>query len=157
MSNVSDIRRENIRVLLNAQGRGGVSKLSRAMNLKNPSFLSQMVGPNPTREVTEKVARKIEEVTGLPSGALDKPQGATKTVAAEAGTASAAPRNEPTSQSLDMVSSVIRMVGEAYEAEGVVLAPTKFSDLVALVLAESMERGGEPRVEKVRALVRLTK
>lgn len=146
MSNVSEVRRENIRTLLSAQGRGGVSKLSRALQLKNPSFLSQMVGPNPTREVTEKVARKIEEVTGLPSGALDK-AGNTATPAAP----------EPSAQSLGLVSSVIRMVGEAYEAEGVTLAPAKFSDLVALILAESVERGGEPRVDKVRALVRLTK
>jgi hypothetical protein len=150
---VSDVRRANIRLLIEAQGRGGLSKLSRALEMKNPSFLSQMVGPNPTRDVTEKLARRIEKATGLVEGALDKPNGATKPVTAQPQPTQAATSNT----SVDLVANVIRLVGEAYEAESAPLAPAKFSDLVALVLVESMERGRAPQPEKVRALVRLTK
>lgn len=47
------------------------------------------------------------------------------------------------------------MVGRAYEAEGVPLAPAKFSDLVALTLADSLARGSSPSEDHVRAVVRL--
>lgn len=73
MSKVAGYRRENIRALIDQ--RGGQTRLSKAMGWKNSSFLAQMAGPNPTREVTEKTARKIEEVMRLEPSALDRPPG----------------------------------------------------------------------------------
>lgn len=149
MSKVTDVRRENIRALI--KERGGVSRLTKAMAYKNASFLSQMAGPNPTREVTEKTARKIEEVLGLESGVLDREAGVQPQTAASA--------RSPASPALtpEFLGEVIRLVGRAYEAERVPLAPMKFSDVVALTVADSIARGGQPDENHVRAVVRLLK
>ena len=141
MSKVAEFRRDNIRRLI--EQRGGQARLTKAMNWSNASFLSQMTGPNPTREVSERTARKIEEVMGLEPGVLDRaPAGAT-------------PIAQPTAVPAPLIAEVIEMVGRAYEAEGVPLAPAKFSDLVAPTLADSMARGSSPSEDHVRAVVRL--
>lgn len=146
MSKLTEVRRRNIRALIEEQ-RGGLSRLSKAMGYKNPSFLSQMLGPEPTREVTEKTARKVELVLGLEVGSLDRPGGppaaGSAPEAAEPGTVS-------------LVADVIRVVGSACEEAGINPGPMKFADLVALALTDSMERG-QARPEHVRQLVRLLK
>lgn len=63
------IRRENLRHLIKI--RGGANALAKALGYANASFLSQMAGPNPMREVTEKTARQIEESLGIAPGVLD--------------------------------------------------------------------------------------
>lgn len=68
-----DNRLINLREIV--RQRGGVSQLSRDMGYSNPSFLSQMLGPNPTRLVTEKTARKFEKLLGIPLGTLDREPG----------------------------------------------------------------------------------
>jgi hypothetical protein len=50
-----------------------MSRMSRALGYKNPAFLSQMVGANPTREITPITARRIEYAYNLDVGALDDP------------------------------------------------------------------------------------
>ena len=141
MHKVSEYRRDNIRRLV--EQRGGLTKLSKALGHNNPSFLTQMVGPNPTREVSERTARRVEEATGLEPGVLDRaPAGAT-------------PIAQPTAVPAPLIAEVIEMVGRAYEAEGVPLTPAKFSDLVAPTLADSMARGSSPSEDHVRAVVRL--
>lgn len=50
---------------------GGPSALAKRLKHKNASFLVQMAGPNPTRPITEKTARKIEFALDLPIGWLD--------------------------------------------------------------------------------------
>lgn len=144
MSKVSEYRRENIRRLVDQ--RGGLTKLSKAIGQRNPSFLTQMVGPNPSREVSERTARRIEEAMGLENGVLDRAPG---------GAQPSAPVAQPTAVTAPLIAEVIKMVGRAYEAEGVPLAPAKFSDLVALTLADSMARGSSPSEDHVRAVVRL--
>lgn len=44
---------------------GGPQSLALKLGLANPSFISHLAGPNPTRTVTEKAARKIEGDLGL--------------------------------------------------------------------------------------------
>lgn len=39
------------------------------------SYLSQMIGPNPRKNVSETTARKFEQRLVLKTGALDKPRG----------------------------------------------------------------------------------
>ncbi len=137
MSKINEHRRANIRALV--EERGGLTKLSKAMGYKNPSFLSQMIGPEPTREVTERTARKIEEVLGLRPNSLDQAPGG------------APPQSSTT---VAMVADVIRLVGTACESEGVAPTPAKFAEIVALVYSDSMERGST-RPDQVKQLVRL--
>jgi hypothetical protein len=44
--------------------------LARALEWTAP-YLCQLIGPHPTRPITERTARKIERRLGLPDGALD--------------------------------------------------------------------------------------
>jgi hypothetical protein len=143
MSNLTDTRRTNVRALI--EQRGGLSKLSRAMGYKNPSFLSQMTGPEPTRDITEKTARKIETILHLPSGSLD------------ADTPAAPPPAQPLrSADVELIAAVVRMVGGACEAEGAAPSTIKFAELVALAYSDSVDHGSL-REDHVKQLVRLVK
>lgn len=66
---VYHIRRENLRRLIEATG--GSGNLARILGHSNSSFLAHLAGPNPSRSVTEKVARHVEKAVGKPSGWLD--------------------------------------------------------------------------------------
>jgi len=70
MKSVYHIRRENLRKLMNEWG--GPTSLSKKLGHSNGSYLAQLVGPHPSREVSEKVAREIETKLGLPSNWLDQ-------------------------------------------------------------------------------------
>lgn len=160
---VNETRRKNLRAIIEKQG--GVSKLARLMGYSNPSFLSQMAGPKPTREITEKSARKLETAMGLPPGALDRdetvyPSGdapAAAPIEAGATPAPAAPRAAPAiNGSAALVAEVVRLVGGACEAERVTPSMAKFADVVALVYQDAMG-GAKPTEEKARMLARLLK
>lgn len=148
MSKIADIRRTNVRSLIGE--RGGLSALSLKLGYKNPSFLSQMTGPEPTREITEKTARKIESALGLGVGSLDAPIGQQRAAQTPA-------RAGAVDEGLvKFVADTIRTIGTACEVEGVSPTPSKFSEIVALVLSDTMERGAA-RPDRVQALVRLLK
>jgi hypothetical protein len=70
MKNVYDIRRDNLRTLQKEWG--GPTSLAKKLEHSNGSYLAQLVGPNPSREVSEKVARDIETRLSLPVGWLDQ-------------------------------------------------------------------------------------
>ena len=61
-------RRSNLRRLAATYG---WTELAKRLGYRQPSFLVQMAGPNPTREVTEKSARRFEKELELPEGSLD--------------------------------------------------------------------------------------
>lgn len=63
------IRRMNARLL--AEEVGGVTTLA-GMAGTSQSYLSQIIGPKPSREVGELLARKLEQATGRPYGWLDE-------------------------------------------------------------------------------------
>jgi hypothetical protein len=148
VSKVSDIRRANIRQLI--AERGGLTSLSNSMGYKNPSFLSQMTGPRPSREITEKTARRIEEKLSLAPGTLDRQKSAYAPIQA---TPAASPEHEA---AVAMVADVIRFVGKVCADEGLNLGPAKFAEIVAIAFGDAAERG-EPRREHVTQLVRLLK
>lgn len=62
-------RRENLRRL--AVEWGGPTSLAKKLGHSNGSYLAQLIGPNPSREVSEKTARDIEQRLGLPLGWCD--------------------------------------------------------------------------------------
>lgn len=62
-------RRENLRALTREWG--GPTSLSKKLGHSNGSYLAQLIGPHPSREISEKVAREIETKLGLPLGWLD--------------------------------------------------------------------------------------
>ena len=110
------------------------------MGYSNASFLTQQFGPNPTRSPSESTMRKLEEVIGLAEGSLDVDPSSAKTNAV----------------STDLISNVVRTVGSAMGQEHIAgLSPDKHAELIALVLNDTMEHGGQPREDHTRALVRL--
>jgi transcriptional regulator with XRE-family HTH domain len=68
IAEVHEIRRQHIRRLAEQHT---AAELARRLGLKSSSFISQIAGPAPVRPVTEKTARRIEEVMGLEPGLLD--------------------------------------------------------------------------------------
>jgi hypothetical protein len=67
---VYDTRRENLRRLIGQWG--GPTSLSRKLGHANGSYLAQIAGPRPSREISEKTAREIETKLGLPAGWMDQ-------------------------------------------------------------------------------------
>jgi hypothetical protein len=67
------IRRERLRQLIAEHG--GPLPLAKTLGLFGSSYLVQLAGPHPRREVSEKFARKIEAALGLPRGWMDLPSG----------------------------------------------------------------------------------
>jgi len=68
---ISETRRENLRKLFDKHG--GPKALSARLNYRVPTFMSQMAGPNPTRNVSERTARSIERALALTPGWLAPP------------------------------------------------------------------------------------
>jgi hypothetical protein len=72
MQSVYALRRVNLRKLMTEWG--GPTSLSKKLGHSNGSYLAQLVGPHPSREISEKVAREIEVKLKLPIGWLDQEQ-----------------------------------------------------------------------------------
>jgi hypothetical protein len=70
MKSVYGTRRENLRALM-AQW-GGPTSLAKKLGHSNGSYLAQLIGPHPSREISEKVAREIESKLAMASGWLDQ-------------------------------------------------------------------------------------
>lgn len=135
---VAKIRRDNMRRLI--QEHGGPKALAERIGIAN-SFVVQMAGPNPTREVSERTARKVEDTLDLPGGWMDTPAEAVEI----------APLN------VSLVSEVIRLVGQQCEEAGVKLSPAKFADLTTLVYTTAADAGGVPRPDYIKKLIQLLK
>lgn len=141
MTSAFDNRRSNLRQLIEQWG--GPKPLSAKLGYSNASFLVQMAGPNPTREVTERTARKIEQTLDLPAAWLDR-----------------TPGSEPVSPAvvdMTLVATVIRVVVSSAEDDGIRLSPTKLGDLVALVYQDAEAHNNTPRPEFVKQCLRLVR
>lgn len=160
---ISAKRVENLRRVI--EGMGGVTKAARTLGYVNPSFISQMIGPKPSRVITEKTARKFEREIGLPVGHLDLEvmpdfvaQPSQMTADNYSLPADGAQSDEMTkTELLALVDKVIEIVGKACEDEGVQVGPSKFSTLLSMGLDDAVEHSGTPRQDKIRSLVRLVK
>ena len=70
MRTIYDTRRDNLRALIGQWG--GPTSLSKKLGHANGSYIAQLAGPRPSREVSEKVAREIEQRLGLPVAWMDQ-------------------------------------------------------------------------------------
>lgn len=70
MQSVYAIRRDNLRTLVKEWG--GPTSMAKKLGHTNGSYLAQLIGPHPSREISEKVAREIEVKLALPVGWLDQ-------------------------------------------------------------------------------------
>jgi hypothetical protein len=158
MATVSDFRRENLRKLID--NNGGPLAVATKLGYANSSFLVQMAGPSPIRDVSEKTARAFEEKLGLEPMSLDKEVDVS---AVESPTTIAVRRRNsgvprvPEAMAAADLGKLIQLVGATCESEAVTLPNNKFADIIALTLADAASHNNVPREDYIKQLVRLTK
>jgi hypothetical protein len=135
MSQVQQIRRENLRTVLRQHG--GAAKIARKMGLASTSYISQLLSGH--RPFGEKAARNIEKRLELEEFSLDKKPG-------EAVPFSGTDRV--------MLTDAVRAIDEETSALKVKLAPEKFARLVAHVYEMGVHSGAIERSE-VRKILEL--
>ena len=121
MSDVFDTRRDNLRRLI-AQW-GGPTSLAKKLGHANGSYIAQLAGPHPTRDVSEKVAREIEHRLGIPDGWMDSRH--------------KAPPGQPNTS---LLIDVVATVRDLSDAEGVKVPRDKLEEIIALVYEAAVER-----------------
>jgi hypothetical protein len=156
----------------------GWTELAKRLSYRQPSFLVQMGGPNPTREVTEKSARRFERDLGLPVGSLD-------VLAPEASVADQiravdalvnnmpiptpvfqvvqkpitlpAPAPLPDDESAQFVHDTIQLVAKTIEQQGVKLEKMKHLQIVNMAIGDAIDNGGKVNVSYIVNMVKLLK
>lgn len=136
MLSVYEIRRLNLRRLMSEWG--GPASLARKLGHANGSYLAQLAGPNPSRDLSERTAREIESKLGLPSNWLDSEHQGQVRVDDEA------------------LASCVKAVAAALRDAGLRPDPDKYSILVGLVYDRwrTIGRLEEPYVNKLIDLMR---
>ncbi len=136
MKSVYETRRENLRGLMTQWG--GPTSLAKKLGHSNGSYVAQLVGPNPSREISEKVARDMEAKLGLPLGWLDQEHAGNGRQVDEA-----------------TLSACVRAVAAAIRDAGLAPSPDVYANLVSLAYEHTKLTGrvDEPFITK---LVRLT-
>lgn len=124
---VHKIRRANLRRLIEQWG--GPTTLAKRLGHASGSYLAQLAGPNPSREVNEKVARSIEQALDLPANWLDQQHNGN-------GSNSASRKRDV---DVTMVSRVIELASAALGKHQV--AASTLAELVALVYEHAQGHG----------------
>ena len=135
MASIFDLRRENLRRLMKQWG--GPTSLAHKLGHSNGSYLAQLAGPHPTREVSEKVAREIESRLQLPDQWMDHRH-----------------KVDPGQPDTALLIEVVAVAKDSLDAEGVKVTKIKFTELVALSYEHAIEAGSIDAAY-VRRLVKL--
>ena len=130
-------RRHNLRNLIAEWG--GPTSLAAKLGYSNGSYVAQLAGPHPSREISEKVARTIEQRLALPANWLDQEHDIDK-------------KNQ---LDQDVLGTCVRAVAAAIRDAGHTPSPDDYATLVSLAYEQCTLRGrvDEPFIQK---LVRLT-
>lgn len=137
MSSVFEIRRDNLRRLM-AQW-GGPTSLAKKLGHSNGSYMAQLAGPHPTRDVSEKVAREIELKLGLPDGWMDHRH-----------------KVLPGQPDTGLLIDAVAVVRDQLDSAGVKAQRAQIEELVNLVYERASEGGGVD-TEYLRRLIKLMK
>lgn len=174
---VFDYRREHLRNLI-AQ-HGGPAALGVKLGYTNGSFLVQMAGPAPERQVTESTCTNFEKILGLEIGSMSRPiavpegtisapdhkrrRNTTYTLTAPTSAPAPAPTSAPAHAdqirlSNDQLADLIALVGDICQSEDAASLPIpKFADIVMLALLDTQDHGNVPRPSTIKRLVKLAK
>jgi hypothetical protein len=137
MKSVYDIRRENLRKLLHEWG--GPTSLAKKLGHSNGSYIAQLAGPHPSREVSEKVAREIESKLAVRANCVDVEH-----------------NGNPRAVDDKTLSACVTAVAAAIRDASLKPDPETYGNLVGLAYEHTKLTGrvDEPYIQK---LVRLTK
>lgn len=135
MKSVYETRRENLRGLMTQWG--GPTSLAKKLDHSNGSYVAQLVGPNPSREISEKVARDMEAKLGLPIGWLDQEHAGNGRQVDDA-----------------VITECVRAVAAALRDVGLSPTPENYANLVGLAYehAKLTGRVDEPFITKLIGL-----
>lgn len=131
MADTKEIRRQQLRRLVNEHD--GMNNLGRKLGYKKGAYISQLLTTPPTRDLSEKTARKWEQALQLPEGWLD-----------------AVPVVQPIN--INLLSQALEDVFEALEAAPMTLSPKQLADLVSQQYSNALRRGKANRA-RIRKLV----
>lgn len=136
MRSVYDKRRDNLRELMRTWG--GPTSLAKKLGHANGSYLAQLAGPHPSRELSEKTAREMESKLGLPLGWLDGEHGQAKPM-----------DDEALSQCVRAVAAALRDAGQRPD-------PDTYAKLMTLAYehAKLVGRVDEPFIVKIIGLIK---
>lgn len=137
MKTVYDTRRDNLRQLIKVWG--GPTSLAKKLGHTNGSYIAQLAGPHPRRDVSEKVAREIEAKLGLALGYLDQPHD----------------RMPGKAQNGD-ISACVRAVGGVLRDAGLKAEPDRYAILVQLAY-DRLQLTGHIDEQYIKQLVQLVK
>lgn len=134
---IYDTRRENLRSLIGQWG--GPTSLSKKLGHANGSYLAQLAGPRPSRDLSEKVAREIEVKLGLPAAWMDQPH---------------APGGDTLND--EALTECIKAVATCLRDAGLRPDPEAYATLVQLVYDRAKLTGtiDEPFIHKLLKLLR---
>lgn len=136
MRSVYEQRRHNLRELIRTWG--GPTSLAKKLGHSNGSYLAQLAGPHPSRDLSEKTAREVEAKLGLPLGWLDS--------------------EHQGSQQMDdqALAQCVRAVAAALRDAGRKTDPEVMGGLVSLVYDHARLTGvvSEPYIKKLMELMR---
>lgn len=137
MQSIYDLRRDNLRRLIGQWG--GPTSLSKKLGHANGSYIAQLAGPRPSREVSEKVAREIEAKLKLPMGWMDQDH----------------PAGGPHLDD-EALTEVVRAVATVLRDAGLRPAPEAYATLVQLTYdhAKLVGRIDETYINKLAELMR---
>lgn len=155
MTTVFEFRRRNLQVLISNSG--GPLALATKLGYSNSSFLVQMAGPSPIRDVTERTARSYELKLGLEPMSLDK---AVDMLPEDVATyASIRPRRQllPESMGAEAFVKLVQLIVVICEREAVNLPLAKLPGIVELALCDASSNHNTLREDHIRQLVLLTK
>lgn len=133
---IHETRRRNLRALVGQLG--GPTRVAAKLNFANASYISQLVGPHPSREIGEHAARSIEAKLELTPGWMDRPH-----------------MPEPDGREAALLAECLLLTTEASKGLPAPLSPRKQADLV-MVAFEAARTAGHVDPMLVRRLVRLS-
>jgi hypothetical protein len=148
---IYDTRRRNVRQLI--ANWGGPTRLALKLGHANGSYVSHVAGPNPSRTISENVARAIEQKLALPRFFLDKDNNAPATLPGELPPVLETPRVAP-----GLLAQVTKAVLVALENLDVKDRPPidKVGDIVELAYQHGTATGVID-AQFIDVLVRLSK
>lgn len=151
-TNDSLIRRNNLRKLIDKHG---TVTLAGLLGHANASYLSQLAGPHPSRDITYKAARKIEEKLHLARGCLDVPTGPLEDIAKTVPDAAIKAPLPGGGLAVDVMRMTvcIDLVGQAIAAAGVNPTTAKIANVIAIAYQSNHDPDALP--EYIRHIVSL--
>lgn len=118
---------------------GGPTSLAKKLNHSNGSYVAQLAGPHPTRDVSEKTAREVEQKLQLPDGWMDRKH-----------------KGPPGQPDTGTLIDIIATVRDTLDAEGVKAQRAKVEELVNLVYEHAQVEGAVD-TSYLRRLIKLMK